>query len=381
VVEDLEHHEVDQTRIFALTLKDLLRNVRLRFVSHDPTKESAEDLQEDLAEADYVLWMADDESYDMAAIREQMGDRLIDVRDHKFDRSAVLDPHAVVSVTQDGAELPMVSAVYTGAVPVVYKASRTLLNNLVTSIFWAFVMIGFVMIFLLRNPGSLWPNIPAGLASMVPNIFPVVVIFGAMGWMGIDVDIGTMMTASVAMGVAVDDTIHFLTWYRWGLAAGLSRVGAIQQAYRRVGRAMAQTTAIGGLGMFVFALSTFTPTQMFGILMLALLLAALVGDLIFLPAILAGPLGRVFTASAKDTKPDDGPKQTGEAKDVAAGTKTPATETPATEPVPSAPAASSPTPGAGGPTSPVETPHSAGRAGPTGGFIFRQDGRHRLRPE
>ena len=55
--------------------------------------------------------------------------RLIDVRDHKFDRTAALDPQSVKSVTQADAELPAVCAVYTGIVPVVYKASRTLLNN------------------------------------------------------------------------------------------------------------------------------------------------------------------------------------------------------------------------------------------------------------
>jgi hypothetical protein len=58
---------------------------------------------------------------------------------------------------------------------------------------------------------------------------------------------------------------------------------------------MTQTTAIGGLGLFVFALSTFTPTQRFGVLMLTLLLAALIGDLIMLPALLAGPLGRFLS--------------------------------------------------------------------------------------
>ena len=57
---------------------------------------------------------------------------------------------------------------------------------------------------------------------------------------------------------------------------------------------MTQTTLIGGLGLAAFALSTFTPTQRFGVLMLFLLAAALVGDLIFLPAILAGPLGKFF---------------------------------------------------------------------------------------
>ncbi len=49
---------------------------------------------------------------------------------------------------------------------------------------------------------------------MIPNVLPVLVIFGAMGWMGIAIDIGSMMTASIALGVAVDDTIHFLSWYR-----------------------------------------------------------------------------------------------------------------------------------------------------------------------
>ena len=58
---------------------------------------------------------------------------------------------------------------------------------------------------------------------------------------------------------------------------------------------MTQTTLIGGLGLCVFGLSTFTPTQRFGILMLVLLMAALIGDLIFLPAILAGPFGKLFT--------------------------------------------------------------------------------------
>tara|TARA_B100001964_G_C14107071_1_gene542059 strand:- start:470 stop:1081 length:612 start_codon:yes stop_codon:yes gene_type:complete len=134
----------------------------------------------------------------------------------------------------------------------------------------------------------------AGLLSMIPNVFPIVVIFGFMGWAGMLVDIGTMMTASVAMGVAVDDTVHFLTWFRRGILSGLDRRGAVRLAYERCATAMIETTVIGGLGLGVFALSTFTPTQRFGYLMMFLLSAALVGDLIFLPALLTGPLGRLF---------------------------------------------------------------------------------------
>ena len=75
---------------------------------------------------------------------------------------------------------------------------------------------------------------------------------------------------------------------------GLPRNDAILEAYRRVGTAMTQTTLIGGLGLAVFALSTFTPTQRFGVMMVTLLAAALVGDLVLLPALLASPLGRCF---------------------------------------------------------------------------------------
>ena len=191
-----------------------------------------------------------------------------------------------------------IHATYTGLVPLVYKAQRELLHGLFNSLKWAFVLIALVMIFVLRSP-------VAGLLSMIPNLFPVVLIFGTMAWLGILVDVGTMMTASVALGVAVDDTIHFLTWFRRGLDQGRDRKGAVMLAYERCGRAMSQTTLIAGLGLSVFAFSTFTPTQRFGLLMLTLLAAALVGDLIFLPALLSGPVGRFFRTSKKKKKPSD----------------------------------------------------------------------------
>ena len=123
-----------------------------------------------------------------------------------------------------------------------------------------------------------------------------------MGLYGIKVDIGSMMTASVAMGIAVDDTIHYMTWYRDALGRGETRKSAIKYAYEKVGTAMTQTTLIGGLGLAAFAMSTFTPTQRFGTLMLFLLAAALVGDLIVLPAVLASPLGKYFGRELTDAE-------------------------------------------------------------------------------
>jgi hypothetical protein len=249
----------------------------------------------------------------LIADSEIAGGQFVDFRNHRFD----VDPKTKLPLAgmktakelKDNGQAEIdVTAMYTGIVPIVYKAQRSLLESLIQSIGLAFIMISVVMMLLLRDwrspvgPGNLL-NVRGGMAAMLPNVFPVVVIFGFMGhmnsWFGgsVDsflVDIGSMMTASVAMGVAVDDTIHFLNWYRNALAQGYRRKEAIKVAYSRVATAMTQTTLIGGLGLAAFALSTFTPTQRFGVLMLFLLAAALVGDLIFLPAILAGPLGKFF---------------------------------------------------------------------------------------
>lgn len=191
-------------------------------------------------------------------------------------------------------------AVYSGVVPVVYKTQRELLVSLRQSIGMATVLIAGVMVVVLRSPA-------AGLASMIPNVFPIVMVFGALGWLGIKVDIGIMMTASVALGVAVDDTLHFVTWFGRGIREGLDRRSATLQAFDRCATAMAQTTLIAGLGLAVFAVSTFTPTQEFGCLMVVMLGTALVGDLILLPALLCGPLGRFFAPGAPAT-PDGSPR-------------------------------------------------------------------------
>jgi predicted RND superfamily exporter protein len=180
-----------------------------------------------------------------------------------------------------------IEAVYTGMVPVVYKTQHELLTGLRDSFISSFIMIAITMGFILRNP-------IAGLCAMIPNLFPVIVVFGFMGQFGILVDVGTMMTASVALGISVDDTIHFLTWFRDGIDQGMSQQNATRYAYSRCATSMFQTTMIAGLGLSAFALSTFTPTQMFGIMMLAILTVAMFGDLVFLAAILNTPLGYVF---------------------------------------------------------------------------------------
>jgi len=193
----------------------------------------------------------------------------------------------VVRLPENPGSPEEIAATYTGIVPLVYQTQAKLLVSLIESTGTAFGLIAIVMIFVLRS-------VPAGTISMLPNAFPIVLVFGTMGWLGVKVDIGIMMTASVALGVAVDDTVHYLSWFRHGTQLGLGRQAATRLAYQRCAGAMFQTTVIGGIGLSMFAFSTFTPTQQFGILMVTLLSAALLGDLVFLPALLSGPIGYFF---------------------------------------------------------------------------------------
>ncbi len=191
--------------------------------------------------------------------------------------------------------MDQVHVTYTGVIPLIYKAQRELLNDLVKSFLFAFGVIALVMIIVLRD-------FRAGLLTMVPNIFPAVVIFGFMGWCSIWIEIGSIMTASAAMGIAVDDTFHLLTWYRRGTVQGLSRRDAVRFAFHRCAGAMIHTTLICSFALLVFSLSSFMPIRRFALLMAALLIAALLGDLLLLPAILVSPLGK-FVRSRGPSKP------------------------------------------------------------------------------
>ena len=191
-----------------------------------------------------------------------------------------------------------IQAIYTGVVPIVYKSQRKLLEGLINSTVWSFLTITPLMMFVCR---SFW----AGLVVMIPNTLPVLIIFGGMGWLGAKVDIGSMMAASIALGVAVDDTIHFMTWFRQSLAVTHGRRKAIIMAYRHCASPTMQSALISGLGLSVFTLSSFTPTQRLGFLMLTILIAGVIAELFMLPAILTGPLGRVFrTKKSSPTEPN-----------------------------------------------------------------------------
>jgi uncharacterized protein len=203
-------------------------------------------------------------------------------------------------VAAHGAAADGVRADYTGVMPLINAIQKTLLHDLFTSFLSACGVITLVMM-------AVEGGVVAGLVAMIPNVFPMILLFGALGWMGAALDIGSVMTASIALGMAVDGTFHFLTFFRRGLAAegegaarsALARAAAVHAAFRHSAAALCASSFVCGVGILAFAPSAFAPTRRFAWMLSLLVFAALVGDLVVLPALLASPLGRWFKPSRR----------------------------------------------------------------------------------
>ena len=201
--------------------------------------------------------------------------------------------------SKKAAPLPLTKPefIVTGGVPVVYKAQNQLLDDLKVSFLTAFIIIGLILVCLFRS-------VRCGVLAVYPSLLPVIFVFGIVGWIGLRVEMGTMLTGSAALGIAVDNTVHFITWYRIGHQRGMDRKEATRLAYRKCGSAMFQTSSVCSLGLVTYMISPFIPTIYFSFFMCALLFSALFSDLTVLPAILLSAWGKIFLRSVKPAEPE-----------------------------------------------------------------------------
>ena len=149
----------------------------------------------------------------------------------------------------------------------------------------AFVLISIVIFLIMRNLSCVCIATP-------PNLIPAALVLGLVATLGFYLDVGSLMTASVALGIAVDDTLHFVLWWRERVRSGMKNHDAIVDAMKHCGLAMVQTTVVCGLSIALYSYCGFLPTVRFGLLLSGMLFAALVGDLLLLPALLSTRLGK-----------------------------------------------------------------------------------------
>jgi predicted RND superfamily exporter protein/nitrogen-specific signal transduction histidine kinase len=167
----------------------------------------------------------------------------------------------------------------TGLGVVIAASSQLLTWGQVKSLSLSLVLVFVVMV-------ALFVSSKVGLIAVVPNLFPIMVNFGMMGWLQIPLSAATSLIASVAIGLAVDDTIHYLVRYNTEFKKDLDKDRAMRDTVMSVGRPVIFTSCTIGLGFAVLIFSHFQPTAIFGLLMVVTMLAALVGDLILLPMLM-----------------------------------------------------------------------------------------------
>jgi hypothetical protein len=179
------------------------------------------------------------------------------------------------------ASLPDVrpKLIYTGKTHLFQHAQISLLADLFQNFLLAFAIITPILILVLRS-------VPLGLIAMLPNVFPTLLVFGGLGWVGIPVDLAIAMTACVALGIAVDDTTHFLIRFRDFNGRLGNVVDPIRQTITQCGPAMLHTTLIGSAGLLVYYFSDMLVVSRFAWAISVLLVIALLADVLMLPAML-----------------------------------------------------------------------------------------------
>ena len=167
----------------------------------------------------------------------------------------------------------------TGFGMVISESSHQLTSGQIKSLAITMVLVFGIMFVLFLSS-------KVGLIAIIPNMFPIIVNFGIMGWLGIELSMFTSLIASIAIGLAVDDTIHYLVRYNREFRKDLDDQRALRETLRHIGRPVIYTTLTISIGFSILTLSSFQPTAIFGILMAVTMFSALVGDLILLPSLL-----------------------------------------------------------------------------------------------
>lgn len=172
------------------------------------------------------------------------------------------------------------SVIMTGKALVFLKGTNYLVENLAISLLLAILLIGIFMAFMFRSFRMI-------IISIIPNIFPLLFTAGLMGYFGIPIKPSTILVFSIAFGISVDNTIHFLAKYRQELIANNWEINkSVFASLRGAGVSMFYTSIVLFFGFLVFTISSFGGTIALGGLVSVTLLVAMVSNLLLLPSLL-----------------------------------------------------------------------------------------------
>lgn len=183
--------------------------------------------------------------------------------------------------TQMDAELPRgIRAYITGEVVLTGHAADHLAKGQALSL-------GLVLLAIWSLVSLVFVDVRAGLIAVVPNLLPIAILFGALGWLGIALDTGTAMVAAIALGICVDNTTHFMLRYHQRSRSRRAPVRALEDTVRQEATPIFSTSLALGAGFALLGLSSFPPVAVFGLLSAMVVVAALFATFVITPSLLA----------------------------------------------------------------------------------------------
>jgi uncharacterized protein len=185
----------------------------------------------------------------------------------------------LIEIVGSSANQEFPGAKTTGLYVLLTYMIESLLRDQVVSFVLTVVMVLGIMVLAYKS----WR---IGVVSLVPNVFPILLVIGAMGWFDVPVNIGTAMIAAVSMGLTIDASIFYLYGYRRSRQAGLPLEEALRTTHQGFGRALVFGTLALVIGFSVLALSRFIPLVYFGVLVSLAMFGGLIGNLLLLPILL-----------------------------------------------------------------------------------------------
>ncbi len=277
VIEKIAEYLRERPEIGKVTsINDFLKEMNQSFHSEDPAYYDLPDSREMAAQ--YLLLYGGDELDNFVDTSYQWARLSARITEHSSSRLKVYIEQLKNFIEKNLGESDLQIRV-TGKTYLVNKLVKNIVDSQVQSLSVAFLII-FGMLFIVFRSVSI------GFISIIPNMLPIIFNLGFMGLAGIPLNTATAIISAVAIGIAVDDTIHFLNQYQNERQIGKSIRQATATAIETKGVPIMTTSLIliGGFGVLV--VSSFVPTIQFGLLCSIIMLFAVVSDLAILPAVL-----------------------------------------------------------------------------------------------
>jgi uncharacterized protein len=263
--------EIDRT----VGVTDYLRTMHREMNGGDPAFETIPQTREQVAQ--YLLFM---EGPELARYVDFTASAASLIVRHHITGTWELSELLKRLEAHVAAHVPAGASVqFTGRAVLLRNAADALAVNELVSLSTTFVMIGVIH-------SLFFMSLRVGLLSLIPNIVPVLLIYGLMGLLGIPLDLATAMIATLAIGIAVDDTVHHVVTYRRELRAHRDRRMAMFQTLHKQARPILYVSLALAAGFFVFGFSRFAPVIHFGLLSGVVMLIALVGELVLTPIVM-----------------------------------------------------------------------------------------------